>query len=365
MCQIKPHVVAAIFIAMALPAIAQAIEMELVRVSNDKSGFVLANSGKSLVPWGLNYDHDRNGRLIEDYWTHEWTKIEEDFAEMKELGANLIRVHLQFGKFMTSPDAPNDAALKQLRRLVELAEQRGLYLDLTGLGCYHKQDVPAWYDRLPEQQRWDAQAVFWEAIVKACADSPAIFCYDLMNEPVVSGGPPKDDWLGPPFDGKHFVQYVAIDDAGRDRAAVAQQWTEHLVAAVRKHDRRHMITVGLVSWSLDRPGLSSGFVPSKIADRLDFISVHVYPESGKLDEALDTLKGFSVGKPVLVEETFPLTCTAAELSQFMDRSKTLSAGWIGFYWGKTIDECRRSGTIADAMAAGWLELFKAKSATKN
>ena len=28
--------------------------------------------------------------------------------------------------------------------------RHGLYLDLTGLGCYHKKDVPAWYDKLAE-----------------------------------------------------------------------------------------------------------------------------------------------------------------------------------------------------------------------
>jgi hypothetical protein len=63
-----------------------------------------------------------------------------------------------------------------------LAEQTGLYLDLTGLGCYHKQDVPQWYDKLTEQDRWAAQAVFWETVAKTCAHSPAIFCYDLLSE---------------------------------------------------------------------------------------------------------------------------------------------------------------------------------------
>jgi hypothetical protein len=337
-------------------------EMEFIQVSNDKTSFVLSISRKPFVPWGLNYDHDEQGRLIEDYWGNEWTKIEEDFGEMKELGANLVRVHLQFGRFMTASDKPNETALKQLQRLVELAQRLGLYLDLTGLGCYHKQDVPVWYDALPEQERWAAQAVFWEAIAKLCADSPIIFCYDLMNEPVVSGGPPKDDWLGPAFAGKHFVQYIAIDHADRNRTTIAQQWIEHLVNAIRKHDRRHMVTVGLVPWSLNRPGLTSGFAPGKIAEHLDIISVHVYPESGKLDEAIDTLTGFSVGKPVMVEETFPLKCTAQELDQFMGQSQELAAGWVGFYWGKTIDECRQSGTIVDALTAGWLELFKKKTA---
>ena len=38
------------------------------------------------------------------------------------------------------------------------------------------------------------------------------------------------------------------------------------------------------------------------------------------------------------------------------------AGWIGFYWGKTIEEYRREkGSIADAMAAGWLEYFAKKA----
>ena len=355
----------AILLTTVLAPLAQSAEMEFIRVSDDKSAFVYSETKHPFIPWGLNYDHDEQGRLIEDYWDKEWTKIEEDFGEMRELGANLIRVHLQFAKFMAAPSKPNENSLKQLRRLVELAQRHGLYLDLTGLGCYHKKDVPAWYDVLPERQRWAAQAVFWEAIAKMCSDSPAIFCFDLMNEPVVSGGPPKDDWLGPPFAGKHFVQYVAIDHAGRERTTIAQQWIEHMVTAIRRHDRRHLITVGLVPWSLDRPGLTSGFVPGKIADHLDFISVHIYPESDKLEEARDTLKGFSVGRPVLVEETFPLSCSARELNQFMSRSKNLAAGWVGFYWGKTIDECRRSGTIADALTVGWLELFKAKPTTKN
>lgn len=356
----------AILLAATLTPWTQAAELEFIRVSEDKSAFVSSDAKQPFIPWGLNYDHDEQGRLIEDYWDEEWPKIEEDCREMKGLGANLVRVHLQFGRFMNNPSTPNESTLKQLRRLVELAEQLGLYLDLTGLGCYHKQDVPDWYDALPEQQRWAAQAVFWEAIAKSCADSPAIFCYDLMNEPVVSGGRhPKSDWLGPPFAGKHFVQFIAIDQAGRDRTAIAQEWIKHLANAIRKHDRRHMITVGLVPWSLDRPGLNSGFVPGKIAEHLDFISVHVYPESGRLHHAQDTLKGFSVGRPLLVEETFPLKCSPAELQAFMNQSKPLATGWVGFYWGKTIDECRRSGTIADALTAGWLELFRTGSATNN
>jgi len=107
--------------------------MEQVRVSDDKRTFILKDSGKEFVPWGFNYDHDEKGRLIEDYWNTEWSKVEEDFREMKQLGANVVRVHLQLGKFMKEPDKPNDHALNQLGRLVVLAENLNLYLDITGL----------------------------------------------------------------------------------------------------------------------------------------------------------------------------------------------------------------------------------------
>jgi hypothetical protein len=180
-----------------------------------------------------------------------------------------------------------------------------------------------------------------------------------MNEPVVSAGPPRDDWLGPPFGGKHFVQFITLDLAGRDRTEVARKWIAGLVAAIRLHDRRHLATVGLVPWSLDKPGLTSGFVPAKIAGELDFMAVHVYPESRKLDDAVETVKAFAAaGKPLLVEETFPLTCTPDELAEVMRRTEGNVAGWVGFYWGQTAEECRRSRTIAGSIMAGWLELFQ-------
>jgi hypothetical protein len=337
-------------------------QLEWVRVSHDRRGFVLENSRRPFVPWGFNYDHDKKGRLLEDYWDSQWPKIEQDFREMKQLGANVVRVHLQFGKFMRGPNEPNEAALKQYARLVGLAERTNLYLDVTGLGCYHKRDVPKWYDRLSEEGRWAAQTRFWEAVAGRSARSPAVFCYDLMNEPVVLAGDRKpEDWLGPAFAGSCFVQFISLSQADRSRPAVARQWIERLSAAIRGRDRRHLITVGLVDWSLDRPGLTSGFVPRQIVGELDFLCVHLYPQAGKTQGALATLSGFAVGKPVVIEETYPLECSLPEFERFLDGSRKTASGWIGFYWGKTPDECRRSTTIADAMLLGWLDLFQKKA----
>jgi hypothetical protein len=333
--------------------------MEPIRVSKDNKGFVHEPSGKKFIPWGFNYDHDSKGRLIEDYWLDEWDAIKGDFAEMKALGANVVRIHLQFGKFMTAADKPNAKSLDRLGDLLKLAESTGLYLDLTGLACYHKKDVPEWYDKLSEADRWAAQAAFWTAIARQCKESPAVFCYDLMNEPVVPGGKRKDgDWLGPPFGDKHFVQVITLDLAGRKRPDIAKAWVKHLVAAIRNVDDRHLITVGLVDWSLDRPGLTSGFVPKAIVDDLDFLCVHVYPEKGKIDDAIKTLEGFNVGKPVVIEETFPLKAPIDQFEGFLIRSEKHAAGVIGFYWGTPPEELRKGKTLAEAFLLAWLEVFE-------
>ena len=342
------------------PASGREAILEPVRMADDRGGFVLVPSGTRFVPWGFNYDHDENGRLLEDYWETEWPRIIADFEEMKALGANVVRVHLQFGKFMKGPDEPNGEALNRLAKLVALAELTGLYLDLTGLGCYRKREVPAWYDALGEHQRWRAQARFWEAVAARCAKSPAVFCYDLMNEPVVPGGRRNPrDWLGPPLGEFHYVQVITLDQNDRPRPEIARAWIETLVKAIRRVDSHHLVTVGMVDWSLDRPGLTSGFVPAAVAPKVDFLCVHLYPNRGKVDEAIMTLEGFAAaGKPVVIEETFPLMCGVEEFELFLRRSKNHAAGWIGFYWGQTPGELKQSKTIADAMTLGWLEIFR-------
>jgi hypothetical protein len=253
---------------------AAAGEMEWVGVSNDKCGFVLKESGRQFVPWGFNYDRDAKGHLLEDYWDAEWPRVEQDFQEMKQLGANVVRIHIQTGKFLETPDRPDEKSLKRLRELVKLAERTRLYLDITGLGCYHRKDIPAWYDKLSEEARWKAQAVFWEAVAGRCADSPAIFCYDLMNEPVAPGELRKDgNWLiGAGLGGKQYVQFITLDPKGRCRSQIARQWVEQLTTAIRKHDRRHPITVGLLPGNPERADAWSGFIPAELVCDLDFIS---------------------------------------------------------------------------------------------
>jgi len=335
---------------------------ELVHVSEDGRHFVGVESGKRFFAWGFNYDHDDAGRLIEDYWHEEWAIIIEDFKEMKALGANVVRIHPQVAKFMKTAKEPNEAALKQLVRLVRLAEETGLYLDITGLGCYHKQDVPKWYDKMDEAGRWEVQALFWEAIAKNCADSPAIFCYDLMNEPVLPGDDKKEsEWLMGEFGGKYFVQRISLDLAGRTREQIAKMWVDKLAAAIRKHDKHHMITVGVIPWAHTFPKAKPLFYSKEVGENLDFVSVHFYPKKDEVQKALTALKVYDIGKPLVIEETSPLWCGDEQFKVFVDESLDIVDGYVGFYWGKTIEEYSTpDSNIADALMKNWLEYFLAK-----
>jgi hypothetical protein len=46
---------------------------------------------------------------------------------MKKLGGNVVRIHLQVGKFMDAADKPNERSLDRLTKLIVLAEKKRLY----------------------------------------------------------------------------------------------------------------------------------------------------------------------------------------------------------------------------------------------
>jgi len=351
-------------VGRCLPLIAPATTAtrEWIGTSENGTHFVSGESGDKFVVWGVNYDHNRSGQLIEDYWHEEWSTVQEDFNEIKSLGANVVRIHLQTARFIESPHEPNTLALKQLTKLVELAEETGLYLDITGLGCYHKKDVPKWYDAMGENERWKLHAFFWSTVAKACAHSPAVFCYNLMNEPILPGKEKETEWLAGEFGGKHFVQRISLDLAGRTREQVAKNWVDTLVAAIRKYDSRHLITVGVIPWVHTWPKAKPLFYAKDVSSNLDFVSVHFYPKTGAVDKALTALRAYEIGKPLIIEEMFPLACSADELMAFIDGSSDIVAGWISFYWGKTIDEyASDADDLPAAITKTWLERFREKA----
>ena len=128
-----------------------------------------------------------------------------------------------------------------------------------------------------------------------------------------------------------------------------------MVAAIHKQDKQHLITVGMLpAWGVSQKA---------VGPELDFIAVHIYPEKGKVDQALRTLKRFDVGKPIVIEETFPLSCTTTELRHFLLESRTLAAGWIGHYPNESLAELRslrQSKKLSTSQGSylSWIDLFR-------
>ena len=338
--------------------------LERIGVSDDGTHFVGAKSGKTFIAWGFNYTHNRAGKLIEDFWADDWATLAGDFREMKALGANIVRIHLQTTKIMTAPDKADPAALKHLARLVKLAEKTKLYLDVTGLAGYKKKNEPKWYKALTEADRWDVQARFWKAVAGTCAGSDAVFCYDLMNEPVLPGKTKHTEWLTGEFGGFTFVQRISLDLVGRTRKQVAKAWVDKLATAIRTRDKQTLVTVGVIPWAYaffpnaKKPIFYSGGA----GEKLDFVSVHFYPKKGDVANALKALACYDVGKPIIIEETFTLKCGVEDFNAFVDGSAKIADGWLGHYFGRTIEEYEKEkGTLAGAIHKAFLVYFKKKT----
>lgn len=334
-----------------------------IQVSKDAKSFLL--DGKRFVPWGFNY-LGKFERLAEEDWStaEGWKGIETDFREMRKLGANTVRWHLQFSTFMSEPDRVDAEQITHLKKLLDLAKEHGLYLDLTGLSCYRLKRIPAWYENLDEAGRWKAQARFWEEIAKACKGHPAVFCYDLINEPVISE-PRKGEhpWLTGELGGFYFVQRISNKPAKRDSKQIAEEWVQLQVEAIRRHDKKTLVTVGVIPWAMVWPTAKPVFYSPQALRHLDFVSVHFYPQTGKVDKALAALAVYDLGKPLVVEEVFPLSCSLKELDEFIAGSSDRVDGWISHYFGSTSAEHRAGAKPAGPLVAEFLDYWKKKGAS--
>lgn len=323
--------------------------MERVKIASNQNGFVLHPSGRAFVPWGHNYASvDLLDRVAKDP-----KRVEREFAEMKAAGTNVARIHPEMPRILTGPEQVNPQGLEQLRIVVRIAEQSGIYLKVTGLACYQIKDRIGWYDALDESDRWKTQAFFWKTIAGACADSPAIFAYDLVNEPAAAAKP-MDGWYTGRMGDVEFCQRLTLTPGNRNGDELFRTWTARMVAAIRQSDPERLITMGMLPF----PGAYRA-----AAENLDFVSPHLYPKTGKVEDELKLLKQFAWGKPIVIGETFPLSCGAADEREFLLQSRGIAHGWLGHWPDEspaTLAELKKSGkaTIHNAIWLSWVELFR-------
>jgi hypothetical protein len=279
-----------------------------VRISKDERAFT-NEDGKPFVPFGVTYYRPGTGWAPQVWKQFDPEATRQDFARMKALGVNCVRVFLSFGSFYTDPGVLKSDGLAKFDQFLALAEDVGIYVHPTGPD--HWEGLPNWSPVSVEDERTlQALESFWKLFAARYRGRKVIFAYDLKNEPEVgwdeSMKPQWNRWLANKYGtiqklsttwqitnqvdfggipiavAKDALHSPELLDFQSFREDLADAWTRRQAAAIKSTDPDALVTVGLIQWSV--PSLLpagarhySGFRPAHQAKYLDFLEVHFYP----------------------------------------------------------------------------------------
>jgi endo-1,4-beta-mannosidase len=260
-------------------------------------------------------------------WTQQWDEasIEADFAKMKDLGFNTVRLDLFWAWFEPRPGDYNPQAFTQLDFLVKMAHKYQIYLHpalfIGGEVGEAYWDVPWRHGRHPhaDPEMLRLETDHAAMLASHYAGESAILAWDLTDEP--------------PF-------WIV---SGQTSDAMAINWTRLIAGVIRKNDPATPLVVGI---SMD--DVNHGpFRPDLIAEQVDFFSAHPYSiyEPGLFPDpmlstrgtycgAFQTLLGWGAGHPVMIHELGASSAqyTPERIAAF-DRTtmySSLAAGANGF-----------------------------------
>lgn len=262
---------------------------------------------------GVNYWPRRKAM----FWWSDFDpgEVREEFALIRELGLDLVRIFLLWDDWQPTPDSVSRACLNHLGSVCDTAAELGLKLDVTFFTGHMSgpnwaprwllhgpsvaaartvvsagQAVPSGY-RNPYvyQPALDAERLLLRTVVQAYSDHPAIGLWNLGNEPDLFAWPPG--------------------------AAAGRAWVREMRELIRAIDPVHPVTCGLHTDSLLQ---DNGLRVSDVFAETDLAVMHAYPmyaswARGPLDPDLVpftcALTTALCGKPTLMEEFGG--CTAA------------------------------------------------------
>ncbi|GAP85366.1 putative endo- -beta-mannosidase protein [Rosellinia necatrix] len=269
---------------------------------------------------GLNFQIDgKTGYFAgtNSYWIGFLTNnadIDKSLDDLKNAGLKILRVWgfndvtstpgqgtVWFQKLSSSGSTINTGTdgLQRLDYVVSAAEQRGIKLiinfvnnwsDYGGIPAYVSAfggSATTWYTNTAAQAQYRA---YIKAVVSRYAASPAVFAWELANEPRCAGC----------------------------ATSVLTKWATETSAYVKSLDARHMVTLGDEGFGLAAGsdgsypfGFSEGvdFAANLKIATLDFGTFHLYPESwgtsndwGNLWVTTHAAACKAAGKPCLFEE---------------------------------------------------------------
>ncbi len=297
-------------VLLADPAAPIPSPLARVRIAPDGRTFETA-PGRRFVPFGVNYFRPGTGWAPQVWKQFDAEATRRDFALMRRMGVNCVRVFLTYGSFLERPDQVSPEGLAKLDQFLDLADEAGLYVHPTGPD--HWEGLPAWArtDRIADDQVLAALEVFWARVASHLRGRTTVFAYDLLNEPEVGWDSAVmrhkwNHWLAerygsaeklaaawglaeenaawgqrPPPPAQDAPGSRELLDFQRFREDVADTWTRRQVAAIKAADPQALVTVGLIQWSvptlLAHARHYSAFRPERQARLLDFLEIHFYP----------------------------------------------------------------------------------------
>jgi hypothetical protein len=323
--------------------------------------------GRPFVPMGVNYYRPGTGWAPQLWKKFDPEATRRDFARMKELGVNCVRVFLTYGSFFMEPDRLSADGLAKFDRLLEIAESAGIYLHPTGPD--HWEGIPPWAatDRIADEKVLAALETFWKLFAKQYRGKTGVFAYDLLNEPSVAWDTPamREKWKGSqpppsPKDSPGGPQLLAYQHF---REEIADAWTRRQTAAIKAADPQALVTVGMIQWSVPSllPGVQhyAAFRPQRQAKFLDFLEVHFYPLAAGF---------YEYARPE--DETVNLAYLESVVREVAAAGKPVVVAEFGWYGGGKLginrgshpaatEEqqarwCRRAIETTEGLATGWL-----------
>ena len=280
-----------------------------VRIAKDGRSFE-TEAGRPFVPFGVNYYRPGTGWAPQVWKQFDAEATRKDFARMKKLGINCVRVFLSYGSFYTDPGVLRNEGLEKFDQFLDLAEQAGIYVHPAGPD--HWEGPPSWQPvAVADQRTLQFTVQFWELFAARYRGRRVIFAYDLKNEPVIDWQseiiPPQwNAWLKNKYGSSQKVATawgvtnqlelgkVAVPPAKNAlrsrqlldfqsfREDLADEWTRRHVAAIKAADPEALTTVGFLQSSVPCQVWGSinnyaGFRPERQAKLLDFLEIHFYP----------------------------------------------------------------------------------------
>lgn len=295
-----------LFAAASLPA----ADLPKIRVAPGDNVFQIAN-GQRFVPFGVNYFRPGTGWAPQLWKKFDADATRRDFARMKDLGVNCVRVFLSYGSFYMEPGVLSEDGLKKFDQFLTIAAEAGIYVHPTGPD--HWEGIPEWArgDRYADEKILSAVEKFWTLFAARYRGNPAIFAYDLLNEPEIRWETPVmrekwNAWLQKKYASLEAIAKAwnsantnhqfgkippppAKDNAGDRqlldyqmfRESLADDWTRRQANAIKAADPSALVTVGFIQWAVPvlLPGIQhyAAFRPERQAPLLDFLEIHFYP----------------------------------------------------------------------------------------